>query len=490
MATIRATKQVPIDTIRPHPENPNQGDDGAITQSLKHHGQYRAIVVSEATGNIVAGNHTYLAAKANGETKILAHLIPNLSLEDEKRIMLADNQYARLATSDDALLVELLTELAESQDGLIATGYDGDDLDLMIADLMRDQEEPEPEPPIEVPSDPTTKPGDVWQLGPHRLVCGDASDPTVWAKLCDGAEPITVAVTSPPYADRRDYDKTSGFKPIPPDDYVEWFRPIAKNVADNLADDGSWFVNIKPGVAPGGLDTELYVLDLVLAHVREWGWHFATEFCWERNGVPKSVTRRFKNQFEPVYQFTLNDWKMRPDNVMHYSDNVPVPFGEGAGNTSWDGRGDIAGQGKGDVLRHKSASDRQGTGHGALRHKKRKSGTGELMADVPWTSAAPGEYIGPGLAYPGNRLPTFAGTHTALGHAAAYPVGLAQFFIEAYTDPGDVTCDPMAGTGSTLIAADNTDRIGLAIELSPAYCDVIVKRWESLSPDHHANLMG
>ena len=139
MATIRATKQIPLDTIQTHPENPNQGDVGAITQSLKHHGQYRAIVVSEATGNIVAGNHTYLAAKANGETSMLAHLIPGLSLEDEKRIMVADNQYARLATSDDALLVELLTELAGSQDGLIATGYDGDDLDLLIADLDTSQ---------------------------------------------------------------------------------------------------------------------------------------------------------------------------------------------------------------------------------------------------------------------------------------------------------------------------------------------------------------
>ena len=139
MAKIRATKQIPLDSIQTHPENPNQGDVGAITQSLKHHGQYRAIVVSEATGNIVAGNHTYLAAKANGETRILAHLIPGLSLEDEKRIMVADNQYARLATSDDALLVELLTELAGSQDGLIATGYDGDDLDTLIADLDTSQ---------------------------------------------------------------------------------------------------------------------------------------------------------------------------------------------------------------------------------------------------------------------------------------------------------------------------------------------------------------
>src|ERR1700759_1269227 len=89
----------------------------------------------------------------------------------------------------------------------------------------------------------------------------------------------------------------------------------------------------KPSAA--GLDTELYVVDLVLAHAREWGWHFATEFCWERVGVPKGVTQRFKNQFEPIYQFVRNRWKMRPEAVRHGSDSVPVAGGPGSGNTSW-----------------------------------------------------------------------------------------------------------------------------------------------------------
>src|SRR6185369_2322618 len=115
--------------------------------------------------------------------------------------------------------------------------------------------------------------------------------------------------------------------------FVDWFEAVQANVKSNLAPDGSWFVNIKP--CAEGLDTSLYVFDLVIAHVRRWGWHFATEFCWERNGVPKGVTQRFKNQFEPVYQFALNRWKMRPEAVRHESDNVPVPFGKGAGNTSW-----------------------------------------------------------------------------------------------------------------------------------------------------------
>jgi len=465
--------------MQPHPNNVREGDVGAIVGSLKYHGQYRPIVVSSKTGNVLAGNHTWRAAKSLDWKQIAVTYLDNLTESQELRILLVDNRSNDLATYDNIGLSEILQALAAEDDALSGTGYDGDDLDAIIADIHSDDiAEFDDSPVITVPDNPVTQHGDMWLLGDHRVICGDASDPAVWERVTDGNK-IAVAVTSPPYADRRDYDKKSGFTPVPPDQYVDWFKPFAANVAANLASDGSWFVNIKPGVAPGGLDTEMYVLDLVVAHVREWGWHFATEFVWERNGVPKSVTRRFKNQFEPVYQFTRDNWKMRPENVMHYSKNAITPFGEGAGNTAWDGTVDIPGQGKGDVLRNKSASDRQGTGRGALRHTKRPSGTNRLMATVQGTSAAPGEYIGPGLAYPGNRLPTFAGTHTALGHAAAYPIGLPQFFIEAYTDEGDHTIDPFAGTGSTLMAAHNTNRIGYAIEISPAYCDVIVTRWEN-----------
>jgi len=144
---IRTTEMVPVGSIQTHPRNANLGDVGAIYQSLEYHkakqdatsGQYRAIVVSEETGNIIAGNHTYLAAQELGETEVLAHLIPNLTPEDEVRILTGDNQLARLASTDDHLLVELLTELQENTDvGLLATGFDGDDLDALIADLSDD----------------------------------------------------------------------------------------------------------------------------------------------------------------------------------------------------------------------------------------------------------------------------------------------------------------------------------------------------------------
>ena len=135
MATIRTTKQIPLTDIQTHPRNANHGDAGAISLSLKHNGQYRAIVVSEATGNILAGNHTYLAAQMNGDTSMLAHLIPGLSADDEVRIMVADNQYARLAYTDDEALSELLTDLVATDVGLDASGFDTDQLDELLHDL-------------------------------------------------------------------------------------------------------------------------------------------------------------------------------------------------------------------------------------------------------------------------------------------------------------------------------------------------------------------
>jgi hypothetical protein len=124
---------------------------------------------------------------------------------------------------------------------------------------------------------------------------------------------------------RGEYDKESSFKPIHVDEYVDWYEDIATNIYANLENDGSYFCNIKPNAE--GIKRELYVFDLVLAHVRKWQWNYADEFCWERAGIPQQVARRFKNQFEPIYHFTKGEWKFNPDAVKHESKAVPKAKG-------------------------------------------------------------------------------------------------------------------------------------------------------------------
>jgi DNA modification methylase len=397
-----------------------------------------------------------LAAHLVGLTEVPAMVARGWSQAQIAAYRIADNQLALNAGWNPELLRLELGELKGLDFNIGLIGFSTDELQLLTP--AEEDDAADIIPPL--PTVPVTRRGDLWECGQHRVLCGDCRDADDVARLIGGVS-INLAFTSPPYAEQRNYDKASGFHPIRPDDYVGWFNPIAANVGRHLAADGSWFINIKPSAA--GLDTELYVMDLVLAHVRQWGWHFASEFCWERNGVPKSVTQRFKNQFEPIYQFARGRWKMRPDAVRHVSENVPRAGGEGVGDTSW-------------------ANNQGGNGEIFGAAKKRRHGhAGRGGEDIQGTNWQPGEYIGPGLAYPGNRLPTFAGSHEATGHTAAFPVGLPEFFCKAFTDADDVVFDPFLGSGSTLIAATQTKRAGLGCEISPAYVDVAIIRWQNFT---------
>ena len=84
----------------------------------------------------------------------------------------------------------------------------------------------------------------------HRLLCGDSRNQADVERLFAGAK-ANVVITSPPYASQRKYDESSGFRPIHPDAYVEWFRAVAVLVATVLAPDGSYFLNIKAHVDAG-----------------------------------------------------------------------------------------------------------------------------------------------------------------------------------------------------------------------------------------------
>jgi len=426
----------PLKKLKLLPGNPRKGDVEAVKRSYERFGQ-RKPIVALPDGTVIAGNHQFLAAKALGWTE-MAVVFVNDDDQTAKAFALADNRTSDLGTYDSDALAELLADVAVDPELLLATGYTQADLDALIGEIEELDPTPDEDPTVPTSAPAKTIKGDIWLLGPHRLMCGDSREPSDVDTLLSGAQ-INLAFTSPPYAEQRTYDESSGFKPIPPDEYVEWFQMVQANVAAHLVEDGSWFVNIK--AASRGLDTELYVMDLVLTHARQWGWHFASEFCWERIGVPGKPARRFKNQYELIFQFARNEWKFRPDSVLHKSNRA---FDYESGSTL--------------------STSNQGTGMDSVKVRERD-----------------------GLAYPGNRLPNNDGTNKALGHSAAFPVGLPEFFVKAYTDEGDTVYDPFMGSGSTMLAAHNQHRIAYGMEISPAYCDIICKRWEQatgITPIH------
>jgi site-specific DNA-methyltransferase (adenine-specific)/site-specific DNA-methyltransferase (cytosine-N4-specific) len=393
---------------------------------------------------IVAGHTRIAAAVGEGRTRIPAHVLGYNEAEG-RAYMIADNKSAEAARWDDPALGALLGEL-RADEGLLGEVEAGR-LDDPLEGLGFDDAElygpggllaePAPPPPPASPSvqagPPSSEVGEVYVLGPHRLICGDCRDPEVIVRLFGNNERANVAITSPPYASRRTYDEASGFRPIPPDEYVGWFDAVQRNTRAHLANDGSWFVNIKAHAEDG--ERHLYVIDLLTAHCRRWNWRFVDEFCWQRNTVPGRFPDRFKNGWEPVYHFTTQKKiKFRPDNVKHASD-AAIAYSSGT---------------------QFSQSDPH-TGYAAINEEAKRAAQGA------------------GFAYPNNVIE--CSQDGAPSHTAPFPVKLPGFFVCAFTDPGDIVFDPFLGSGTTLIAAAQHGRRGFGCEISPTYCDVIRRRW-------------
>lgn len=124
------TKMVPVGSLKPYDKNPRRGNVRAIAESLATNKQYRPIVVQQSTKKILAGNHTWQAAKTLGWAKI-AVVFVDVDDEQAKRIVLADNRTNDLAEYDDRILADLLKGL----DGVTGTGYSESDLQAMLSAL-------------------------------------------------------------------------------------------------------------------------------------------------------------------------------------------------------------------------------------------------------------------------------------------------------------------------------------------------------------------
>lgn len=124
--------KVPITELHPHPQNPRKGDVEAIKQSLTEFGQVRPIV-AQPDGTILAGHHVFYAAQELGWNDI-AVVKPDLTDEQARRYLVADNRLAELGSYDQGALAGLLEEIMESGQ-LAGTGYEPDDIDDLMAEM-------------------------------------------------------------------------------------------------------------------------------------------------------------------------------------------------------------------------------------------------------------------------------------------------------------------------------------------------------------------
>jgi site-specific DNA-methyltransferase (adenine-specific) len=183
---------VAIANLRPYPGNPRRGDVEAIKASLRAHGQYRPIVVNRPTMQVLAGNHTLEAAKQLGWEEIAATFL-DVDNDQARRIVLVDNRTNDFAAYDTQALVDFLEELPE----LDGSGYDQADLDALLDQVAWPADDLDEEIPP-APKRPTTKAGDVWALGRHRLICADATHPAAYRAVMGEAK-AQLLWTDPPY---------------------------------------------------------------------------------------------------------------------------------------------------------------------------------------------------------------------------------------------------------------------------------------------------
>jgi DNA modification methylase len=192
----------PISWLRPFPNNPRKHSDAqvrALAKSIKGIGWARAIA-SDESGTILYGHGCCEAAKLLGLTEVPVTILKGLSAAQKRALVIADNRLAELAVWDNRLLAIELKELSLDLDfDVSVTGFEAAEIDLLIGALSEQSaEEADAVPEVDRTKPAVSREGDLWQIGEHRIYCGDALDRDNYRKLLPGRK-ADIIFTDPPY---------------------------------------------------------------------------------------------------------------------------------------------------------------------------------------------------------------------------------------------------------------------------------------------------
>lgn len=401
---------------RRHPE----ANIEAIKGSLRVYGQRKPIVVNRRTGIIEAGNGTLQAALELGWSHVAVVYVDDDPMT-ATGFSIADNRTAELAEWDRTALDMLLREI-QTYDPLLDQMFA--DLGASVTQVKQGQTDPDdiPEPPDE----PRTCPGDLWILGTHRLLCGDAGRSEDVDRLLDG-NPIHVTNTDPPYNVR--------------------LAPRSNNA--------------------------------IAAHLSSFSTLHHQKLDVARHPQKaRPTSRKLRAKDRPLANDFVSEEQF--DQLLHaWLGNIARVLLPGRAYYLWGGYANVANYPP--VLRAVGLYFSQAIiwvkEHPVLTRKD-YMGNHE-WAFYGWREGAAHSFFGPNNATDVWSVKKV--NPQSMMHLTEKPVELATRALQNSSRPGEHVLDLFGGSGSTLIAAEQTGRRAFLLEIDRLYCDVIVQRWENFT---------
>jgi DNA modification methylase len=421
--------RVPLASLVPDPANARthpQGNVDAIVASLRRFGQAEPLVVQAETRRVIAGHGRLAGMQVLGWTECDVVEL-DVGSTDATALGIALNRTAELAEWDDGALSKILEQL-RAEDCLDGVGYSPADLDALLDELQRaaGAGEPDLDAVPEPPAAATTRPGDLWVLGDHRLLCGDSSSPVDLDRLLGGA-PVHLVNTDPPYNVK--------------------VEPRSNNA---IAAGLSSFTS-----------THHQKLD-VARHPEK----------------SKPTTRQLRAKDRPLANDFVTD-EAFTQLLSAWFGNLARVLVPGRGFYIWGGYSNCGNyppalKASGLYFSQAIIWDKQ---HPVLTRKD-FMGAHEWCF-YGWHEGAAHEYFGPNNAT--DLWAVKKVTPQSMVHLTEKPVELASRAILYSSRRGENVLDLFGGSGSTLIGCETTQRRAHLMELDPPYCDVIVSRWQQLT---------